>query len=145
MTVDDLMNEIADVLPEADGITISGGEPLDQKEALSYILAEFNSLGKHDILIYSGYSKQRILDRFPELPNVAAALISEPFVKGAVTSAVWKGSENQILTIFRKQYSEQYEQWCGNTKRNIQIVRKNTGYYLLGIPKQDDFTSTLGA
>ncbi len=143
MTIDDLMNEVSNVLHDADGITISGGEPLDQKEALFSLLTELNSQGKHDILLYSGYSKKKVLEIFPELPDMVAALVSEPFVEGAVTSAIWKGSENQIMTVFRKQYSAKYEQWCRTIKRNIQLVRKNTGYYLLGIPQQNDLTSML--
>lgn len=138
MTADDLMNDTADALNEADGLTISGGEPLDQKDALQYLLNEINGRGKNDILIYSGYTKSRVLEIFPELPNLTAALISEPFMKGDITSAIWKGSENQIMTVFNENYRVKYEVWSKSTERRLQLVRKDTGSYLLGIPKQDD-------
>lgn len=52
MTVDELMNETADALNEADGVTISGGEPLDQKDALQCLLSEINRRGNDDIELY---------------------------------------------------------------------------------------------
>ena len=144
MTVDELMNETADALNEADGVTISGGEPLDQKDALQCLLSEINRRGNDDILIYSGYTKSRVLEKFPELSCFVAALISEPFVKGDITSAIWKGSENQILTVFREQHKGKYEVWSRSTERRLQLVRKDTGSYLLGIPQQDDLTILRG-
>lgn len=140
MNLKDFIDEISHVLSGADGVTISGGEPLDQKEALVSLLTEINSLGKSDILLYSGYSKGTALEILPELAHMVAALISEPFVEGDITSAVWKGSENQKITVFRKQYSKRYEDWCSSTVRNMQIIRKNTSSYLLGIPKQGDLS-----
>ena len=144
MTVDELMNETADALNEADGVTISGGEPFDQKDALQCLLNEINRRGKNDILIYSGYTKSRVLEKFPELSELVTALISEPFVKGDITSVIWKGSENQILTVFREQHREKYEVWSRNTERRLQLVRKDTGSYLLGIPQQDDLAILRG-
>lgn len=144
MTVDELMKQIANVLNEADGVTISGGEPLDQKDALQYLLNEINRRWKNDILIYSGYTKSRVIEIFPELQNLTAALISEPFVKGDITSAIWKGSENQILTIFNERYRGKYEVWSKSTERRLQLVKKDTGSYLLGIPQQDDLTIIRG-
>ncbi len=138
ITVDELMSQTADALNETDGVTISGGEPLDQKDALQSLLNEINCRGKNDILIYSGYTKNRVLEILPELPNLTAALISEPFVKGDITSAIWKGSENQILAVFSEQHREKYEIWSKSTERRLQLVRKDTGNYLLGIPQQED-------
>lgn len=144
ITVDELMSQTADALNEADGVTISGGEPLDQKDALQSLLNGINSRGKNDLLIYSGYTKNRVLEIFPEISDLTAALISEPFVKGDITSAIWKGSENQILTVFSEQHKEKYEVWSRSTERMLQLVRKDTGSYLLGIPQQDDLTILRG-
>ncbi len=144
MTVDELMKETADALNNADGVTISGGEPLDQKDALQCLLNEINMRGKNDILIYSGYTKNKVLEIFPEISGLVAALISEPFVKGDITSAIWKGSENQILTVFSEQHRGKYEVWSNSTERRLQLVRKDTGSYLLGIPQQDDLTILRG-
>ncbi|MBR5346978.1 MAG: radical SAM protein, partial [Deltaproteobacteria bacterium] len=138
VSVDTLMEELAPALAERPGVTISGGEPLDQKEALLDLLGRFNALGIRDILLYSGYLKEKILAACPELPERIAALIDGPYVEGAATSAPWKGSENQKLTIFREEYRERYEVWSEDRERRMQLVRKGTERYLIGIPRQED-------
>ena len=47
-------------LEEADGITISGGEPFDQPEALIHLLAQIRSKTSIDILVYSGHPFEKI-------------------------------------------------------------------------------------
>lgn len=137
--IEKFISEIVVALPQADGITISGGEPLDQPDALYNFLRELNAQGMQDILIYSGYHKHEVFEKIPELPDMIAALISEPFIEGDITKSVWKGSDNQIITIFREKFRNSYECWCCNTERNMQLVRKSTGYYILGIPKQNNW------
>ena len=138
VSVDTLMEELAPALAERPGVTISGGEPLDQKEALLDLLGRFNALGIRDILLYSGYLKEKILAACPELPERIAALIDGPYVEGAATSAPGKGSEIQKLTIFREEYRERYEVWSEDRERRMQLVRKGTERYLIGIPRQED-------
>ena len=41
--------------PTADGITISGGEPFDQPDALFELLARIRSQTEADILVFTGY------------------------------------------------------------------------------------------
>ena len=54
------------------------------------------------------------------------------------TDAPWKGSENQTLTLFREEYREAYEVWSADRERRMQLVRKGTERYLIGIPRQED-------
>ncbi len=138
VSVDALMEELAPVLAEQPGVTISGGEPLDQKEALLALLERFNAHGIRDILLYSGYPKEKILVMCPEVPERIAALIDGPYIEGAATPAPWKGSENQTLTLFREEYRDIYEVWSEDRERRMQLVRKGTERYLIGIPRQED-------
>ena len=136
--LDAFINEITPVLNEATGITISGGEPLDQANVLIDFLTEINQRGIDDILLYSGYTKDKILSEYPQISGLIAALIDGQFIEGAATEAVWKGSENQTLTIFNEKYRENYETWSKFTKRDFQLIKNETGYYILGIPNQND-------
>ena len=138
--IDALMEELAPVFEEeVPGVTISGGEPLDQAEALMDLLGRLNALGARDILIYSGRLKEDILSAHPGLPGLIAALVDGPFVQGAATEAPWKGSENQTLTVFREEFREGYELWSAGAERRMQLVRKGrSGRYLIGIPRQGD-------
>lgn len=123
---------------EEPGVTISGGEPLDQTDALMELLSLLNGRGVRDILIYSGYLKEKVLSLCPELTDRIAALVDGPFVEGAATSSTWKGSENQTLTVFREKYRATYETWSTSTERRMQLIKNDVGRYLIGIPRQED-------
>ena len=136
-----LVGELAAILdaPEGPpGVTISGGEPLDQREALLDLLERLNVRGARDILIYSGYVKEKVLAACPRLPELVAALVDGPFIRGAATASPWKGSENQTLTVFREEFRESYERWSAGSERRMQLVRKGIARYLIGIPEQGD-------
>ena len=137
--IDSLIDEMKPALKEASGITISGGEPLDQKESLLYLLERLNNLGTRDILLYSGYTKNEIISKCPQIMNLIAALIDGAFIMGALTNSIWKGSENQTLNFFRSEFYTKYENWINaseETGRKLQLVKKGIDYYLIGIPEQ---------
>ena len=71
--------EAAEILTseENDGVTISGGEPFDQPEALSELLRLLRQKGVSSILVFTGYSYETIQN----LPCLKAidALICGPF------------------------------------------------------------------
>ncbi len=133
--VDELMREILAVLAGAEGVTISGGEPTCQPEALRCLLEVLNAKGVRDILLYTG----RKIDEVPaEILGLVSAVVDGAFVKGAMTSAKWKGSENQTLTVLRDEFRGVYEDWQNDRMRHLQLVSKDSGRFLIGIPKQED-------
>ena len=77
--VDMLLEGISKWLRQADGVTVSGGEPFDQPEALSFLLGRIRAECSGDILVYSGYSKERLFTRFSPLVGKIDVLISEPY------------------------------------------------------------------
>jgi len=54
-TIDDVVSAIAQWIPTADGITISGGEPFDQPVALMELLGRLRSLTEADVLVFTGH------------------------------------------------------------------------------------------
>jgi len=126
---------------EVDGVTISGGEPFDQPEALGAIVGMLRGLGVDDVLVYSGYGKEHLLREHPETIGALAALVDGPFVRGAFTDAVWKGSANQTLTVFNPKFDERYALWSTGTKGRLQTVRYMDEVHLVGIPRQQDVPS----
>lgn len=120
-------------------LTISGGEPFDQAEALLALLNLLNERGIRDILIYSGYRLENLRARCPDLPDLAAALVDGPFERGRPTGATWKGSDNQRLHIFRPEFEARYREWEQAANWKLQLVTAGGGEkYLIGIPKQED-------
>ena len=121
-----------------DGLTISGGEPFDQPDALIALLRRVNAMGMEDILIYTGYTAGEIMFRYPELPGLASAMVDGPFETGNLTDSIWKGSENQTFHLFRKKFRERYDSWLSGTRRALQFARGNGRGFLIGIPRQND-------
>ena len=138
ISIDTLMSGFDSMVNAGLSVTISGGEPFDQAEAMFELLERLNGRGVRDILLYSGYAKGRILSNYPWLSERIAALVDGPFVEGAETFSPWRGSENQTLTIFNDAYRPVYELWSNCTERGMQLVKKDTGRYLIGIPRQGD-------
>lgn len=82
-----------------DGVTLLGGEPLDQPDAVAELMRELKARGQH-IVLYSGYTLE-VLARRSE-PSVREALcladilIDGPFVPRLSDGAgEWRGSRNQ--------------------------------------------------
>jgi anaerobic ribonucleoside-triphosphate reductase activating protein len=124
--------------PRPDGLTISGGEPFDQPEALLGLLGSVRDLGVEDVLIYSGHRVQALSARYPQLPELAAALVDGPFEEGNLTDSVWKGSDNQSLTLWKEKFAPRYHAWTSGKKRRLQWVKSANGGLLVGIPRQED-------
>ncbi len=119
-------------------LTISGGEPLDQPQALYHLL---KAIRHHfsDILLYTGYRMEWIEKHHKNLLNLVDAIVDSPFRLGKETHALYKGSENQRFFLLTKSLKEHYEPWVTATKtKQLQLVNKPDGIYIIGIPYQGD-------
>jgi anaerobic ribonucleoside-triphosphate reductase activating protein len=122
----------------ADGLTVSGGEPFDQPEALMRLLRSLNVAGVRDILVFSGYKMENIALRHPGVSGLVAAIIDGPFELGGETEACWKGSANQAMTLFRPELSEIYGAWAEAKKGALQVLARGREKFIAGIPRQGD-------
>lgn len=91
-----------------DGLTISGGEPFDQSDALFEILKAAHSLGIPEVLVYSGHSFRFLSERYPHVLRYVDLLISEPYRADLPTKKLWRGSDNQVLHVLSKRARERY-------------------------------------
>ena len=121
-----------------DGVTISGGEPLDQLVPLMALLRLLRSGGVRDILLYTGYEISYSLLSNKELPKFVSAVIDGPFKLNLETEAAWKGSSNQTLTLFDLNYEERYTEWSRMKKGAMQVAYSEDRVVYIGIPRQAD-------
>ena len=130
-----------------DGITISGGEPFDQPEALLALLTGIDQWRKKsslelDILCYSGYPLATLQKKHAHLLNKLDALIPEPYVDRLPLTHLWRGSENQPLVILSPLGEARYRayQHMPVTEQNKQIQFQTDGNRLwcIGIPARGD-------
>ena len=78
-TIDEVVNAIAQWIPAAEGITISGGEPFDQPVALLELLSQLRSLSEADVLVFTGYPWGSVCDMVDASPGLIDALVTGPF------------------------------------------------------------------
>lgn len=120
-----------------DGITISGGDPLEQYEELILLLEELNQLTE-DILIYTGYTYQEVCKVIPKaelqkLLQQIAVLIDGRYVEALnTTDAVLRGSKNQKIIYVKESYRERYEEYLRDG-RKIQNVYMGEQLISVGI------------
>lgn len=107
--------EILDMIEEnplLDGVTLSGGDPMEQAEALVPLAREIKERGLN-LVIYTGYTYEQIIARqneFParlELLTFADMLVDGPFVLSQrCLSLKFRGSKNQRLIDVQSSLSE---------------------------------------
>lgn len=130
-------------LPFADGITISGGEPFEQPEALVTLLAELRRHTTADILVYSGQPIEQLAAVLQQATGLIDALISDPFDIDAAHTKPLRGSDNQRLHLLTSLGSERfgaYERSLGEQKKSLDVMFDLDGtVWFAGIPKRGDF------
>ena len=98
-SIEEVISKISD-----DGVTLLGGEPLDQED-IELLIDELKSLNK-TIILFTGYSKRSYDDRKKRITNKCDVVISEPFINELKDDTLYlRGSTNQIITINSNVYN----------------------------------------
>ena len=132
------------LLENSDGLTISGGEPMEQPAALTSLIrllrAEIPSL---EVLVYSGYSLETLRNRGQitiEFLEEIDILIDQPYKQSAPNTLKWRGSDNQRVHYLSSN-SQIYVADDDNVaeERPLQFQMMGNGQFrLIGIPKRGD-------
>lgn len=107
--VTDLANKLSSRVGIIEGVTISGGDPVEQAPALSNLLSLLRDFGL-TTMVYTGYTIEA-LQRIDN-PHVNALLthtdilIDGPYLeKRRTMNRQWRGSTNQRIHFLSEQYS----------------------------------------
>jgi len=134
------IDELAQILSDfnCNKLTISGGEPFDQAFSLLSLLRKVR--GKFsDILVYTGYKFETLLEKYPEHFEYIDAIVDSPFIEGMESECVYKGSDNQRLFVLNKDLQKEYDEWMNRQKDGyLQIRVKDNALFIIGIPYQKD-------
>lgn len=133
--IDEVLNW-ATGLPQLDGVTISGGEPFEQPEALALLVSgvrdRFDPTAV-DILVYSGFTAQRLAVIHPDLWRQPDCVITGPYRAG-IPIAPLRGSSNQEIYLHTALGQSRY----ANPEDLTQGLQANTAgeaLWLVGIPQ----------
>ncbi len=117
------------------GVTIAGGEPLLQPDALDALLTLVSlTLPSLDIMLYTGFEIAKI-NKDSKLLNVcrkADLLISEPYVQAlSPDTRRWVGSSNQILTLYNNSFCNKYFPWP-KANKSCEIIIGDSSCNIIG-------------
>lgn len=143
MKVEDCISSIKKYLSseEIDGITISGGDPVEQPQELLKLVKGLKQISD-DIIVYTGYEFSELTELFDnnyikELKNNVAVLITGRYVdEKNDNKSVLIGSTNQEIHYFNNKYKEKYMQYLSEG-RKIQNVYCGNGMISVGIHNKD--------
>lgn len=127
-----------------DGVTVSGGEPFDQPDALLALLKGFDvwrseAGGHFDILLYSGYSEARLKRDYAEHLSHLDAFVAGPFRERSSSEKPFCGSDNQrMITLSLLGETRYGAAGISGWKSGMQAAADDEGIWMIGIPRPGD-------
>ncbi len=129
----------------AEGLTVSGGEPLAQPAALGEFLlaaarirAELAS--NADLLVYTGYEPGEITGPAAGALDRADAVITGRYDVTRPTRLIWRGSANQVLTTRTPLGTLRYGPYLDYAPDLVpfQVAASGGNLWFVGVPRQGD-------
>ncbi len=141
-TVDRIGAAIADWLTQANGITISGGEPFDQPGPLRALLQMLRARTSVSILVYSGHAFARLAPWLAAHPDLIDGLMAEPYEASTPQTLALRGSDNQrlhLLTPLGARELAGIDRPIGDTDRTLDAMFDADGsVWFAGSPRRGD-------
>lgn len=131
-------------LAPLDGVTISGGEPFQQPEAVLELVEGIRSWAPPDldVLIYSGYAASRLRGsvRCRRILDLCDAVVAGPYVERRNTGGSdLRGSTNQRIIAVSDLGAKRYGgAKSGETMPHMQVSVEDDRIYYIGIPGRGD-------
>ncbi|MER5709806.1 4Fe-4S single cluster domain-containing protein [Streptomyces sp. NPDC042898] len=134
-----------------DGLTVSGGEPLEQPAALAELLAAADRERRAadrtdaDLLVYTGRDEDEIAAS-PEARaalELADAVITGRYRAGEPTRLVWRGSANQRLVpltpLGQRRYAAHLRREADRPELQVRVT--DTEIQVIGVPQPGELAS----
>jgi len=101
--VDGISQEI--LKSDIDGVTITGGEPLDQFNAVSRLCSII--FPWTPVFITTGYTIDQIWSKYRNILNKIDMICAGPFDENQVCLGEWRGSKNQVIKYITERGKDQ--------------------------------------
>lgn len=124
-----------------EGVTISGGEPFLQPEALYSLLERIRNNSSLGVIVYTGFT----LEQLKELDNpwinkilsgYVDLLIDGEYVDELNDGASLKGSSNQRVLFLTDRYLP-YKELYEGAIRNVEVRLSGNDVFFVGIPSKE--------
>jgi len=130
-TVSDLAGEILSI-DLIEGITISGGEPFLQQDALCELIHTIQKKKNLGVIIYTGMKYEEISST--ELSSLADLIIDGEYIENQNDGKSLRGSANQRAICVTERYRDFVKNEYGIDGRKIEITIKDGKANMVGIP-----------
>jgi anaerobic ribonucleoside-triphosphate reductase activating protein len=142
--VSQLVKAIRGIIAEnqVDGLTISGGDPLEQAEEVLELIAQLHGL-LPDILLYTGFTLQELqelltAEQFRRLKANTGVLIDGRYIDALNDNrSPLIGSTNQVIHYFDESLRPEYEAWHRANKRRVQNIYWENRFLSVGIHNKE--------
>jgi anaerobic ribonucleoside-triphosphate reductase activating protein len=142
-TLSEVINRFSGWAAVADGLTVSGGEPFDQSEALADLLAAWRDLSDSDVLVFTGFPFAEVKPWLDLHPGLVDAVIAGPFRLQAPQTLALRGSDNQTLHLLTPRGEAAfggYDRSATPEDRRFDLMfDEEGGVWFAGIPARGDF------
>jgi len=118
--------------PDIEGITISGGEPFLQSEALVDLIKRVKSKAEMGLIIYTGFNFEEIEEN--ELTKLCDIIIDGIYIKDLNDGLSLRGSSNQKIHLITKRYEDIIKNVYGVQGRKIELHFFKNETLMVGIP-----------
>lgn len=146
--LDDVLDAIAPWAGDADGLTVSGGEPFDQPEALEALLRGWRRLSERSVLLFTGHDYGNVAPWLADRPGLVDAIMAGRFEQAAGHSLALRGSDNQTLHALSPlgQALMAYDRPAKAEDRRLDVMFDAAGAaWFAGIPEEDAMRRLRGA
>ena len=121
------------------GVTLTGGEPFDQADALDGLLGALRGwldrrgAPSADLLVYTGYDEPAARELAPGAFALADAVIAGPYV-AAEPGTRWWGSGNQRLIARDDATAARYRSALSEAPSELQVTVEQGQVFVIGVP-----------
>ena len=125
---------------QLDGVTVSGGEPSDQPDALAAVLGGVDALRRarggdpFDVLVFSGRQPEWVEGPGRHLFAGADAVMAGPYIEALAGTSLLRGSENQRLVALTELGRHRFADNRLPPRSRLQVESDDEGLWMIGIP-----------
>lgn len=139
--LDQLLDAVAGRADAAEGLTVSGGEPFEQPEALAALLTIWRKRSNRSALVFTGWEIGEVEPWLGRHPGLIDALVTGPFRADLPQTLALRGSDNQRLHVLTPLGAEfhSYDRPAVAADRRLDVMFDEDGdAWMAGIPARGD-------
>lgn len=131
----------------AEGLTISGGEPMLQAGGLAALIREIRAVKDCGVIVYTGFLIEELQEKASSNPDLYAflreidLLIDGPYIEQQNDNLPYRGSANQRILPLTERYQDALKDYYhGRNSREIEIRISNERTLMIGVPGKEQIT-----